>query len=163
MYWRQERFVMFIGMLPKNLLWLNRITLNDVKLPIHIGNLPENLFQDKSRKNTVVKFCRKDGNFPDKPLFLKATNPIDSITLRHNGGSPSKKLLDKSNTNNCWYLQKDSGIWLVSRLENRDSWFRLVDTTAEGRGPDKKLLDKSKKLMFGGSVGIWPVNWFELR
>jgi hypothetical protein len=48
-------------------------------------------------------------------------------------------------------------------LENRDSCVRLADVVTEGRGPDKKLLDKSKLSMFGGSVVISPVNWFELR
>jgi len=117
-----------------------------------MGNLPENLFLAKSRNIALVKFCAKDGNSPEKLLLLKAINSISSITPRHGGNSPSKKLLDKSSTANH-NLQKDSGIWPVIWLENRDSSIRFEFSISAGRGPDKALSDKSKMSRFGSRVG----------
>ena len=68
--------------------------LNSVKFPIHVGIRPENIFHDRSRTYRCLHIVKDDGNFPDN-LLLRKINTRNPLDFKHNGISPSTRLLAK--------------------------------------------------------------------
>ncbi|KAF2911320.1 hypothetical protein DAI22_11g169101 [Oryza sativa Japonica Group] len=102
---------MLLGISPENELWLRRKICNSVKSPIHLGNIPDNLFHDRSMKCSSLHLRRKDGKLPDNLLLLNRRNfRLPTPISKHRGSSPSKRLLPRSKASKAPKLHKYPGI-----------------------------------------------------